>query len=233
MSEVNPKLSGFSVSKAHEAQRRLCKRIVQEDRLPKKIRLVSGVDVAYLDDEAIGAVAVLDYETLQIVESQIALDPVRFPYIPTLLSFRETPPAIAAIKRLKSEPDVFLVDAHGLAHPFGCGFASHLGLAIGKPSIGVAKSRLVGEVKEIEGRTFLVHEGKVVGAVLTTKKGMKPVYVSVGNLVSLNTAVKIVKHCTRGGRISEPLLAAHTIATSAKHEMEKKRLNATENLKAI
>jgi deoxyribonuclease V len=220
MSATNTKLSGFSISKAHEAQKRLCKRIVQEDRLFKEIQFVAGVDVAYFDDKAVGAVVVLDYDTLKLVEWQTAVVPVKFPYVPTLLSFREIPPAVAAIRRLKSEPDVFLVDAHGLAHPFGCGFASHLGLAIGKPTIGAAKSRLVGEPREIDGKMFLVHEGKVVGVVLTTKKGARPVYVSVGHLVSLSTAVEIVEHCVRGSRIPEPLLVAHRIATETKHEIQ-------------
>jgi deoxyribonuclease V len=215
------KLSDFSIPKAHQAQKLLCKKIVQEDRLPQKIRLVAGVDVAYFDEQAVGAVAVLDYESLRLLESQIAMVRVNFPYVPTLLSFREIPPAIACIKRLKLQPDVFLADGHGIAHPYGCGFASHLGLAIGKPTVGVAKNRLVGELRETNGRVFLIHDGKVVGSVLTTKKGLKPVYVSVGHLVSLSTAVKIVEHCTRGGRIPEPLLVAHRIASEKrKREME-------------
>ena len=93
---------------------------------------------------AIGAVAVLDYESLKLLETQVATCQVKMPYIPTLLSFREIPPAMAAIKKLKIQPDVFLVDAQGIAHPYRCGFASHLGLAIGKPTIGAAKSRLIG-----------------------------------------------------------------------------------------
>jgi deoxyribonuclease V len=218
MSQSSRLPPGFSVAKAHEAQKRLCAKIVQEDGLPSKIQLVAGVDVAYLDDRAVGAAVVLDYESLQLVESATATVYVGFPYIPTLLAFRELPAALAAIKRLKMHPDVFLVDAHGLAHPFGCGFASHLGLAVGKPTVGVAKSRLVGEPEKIDGETFLVHEGKVVGAVLTTKESVKPVYVSVGHLVSLRTAIKIVEHCTRCGRIPEPLLAAHRMASEKRHE---------------
>jgi len=212
---------GFSVSKAHRTQTSLSKRIITEDKLPEKIELVAGVDVAYAGELAVGAVAVLDYASLDLVESQSAVCRVMFPYVPTLLSFREIPPAIACIRKLKLQPDVFLADGQGMAHPFTCGFASHLGLAIGKPTIGVAKSRLIGELKEIDGNVFLVHDGEVVGSVLTTKKGVKPVYVSVGHLVSLSTAVKIVEHCTRGGRIPEPLLAAHRIASEGrKREME-------------
>lgn len=211
--------AGFSVSKAHEAQRRLCKTIVQQDRLPERIRLVAGVDVAYFDGKAVSAVVVLDYDSLRLLESQTATVEVKFPYVPTLLSFREIPPATACIRRLKLQPDVLLADGHGVAHPYGCGFASHLGLSIEKPTVGVAKSRLVGEPVEIDGGLFLVYGGKVVASVLTTKKSVKPVYVSTGHLVSLSTAVKIVEHCIRGTRIPEPLLAAHRIAS------EKKRKN--------
>ncbi len=214
--EILPK--GFSVIKAHETQKSLCKLVVQEDCLPNKIRLIAGVDVAYLGIEAVGAVAVLDYESLEIVESEAAWVSVKFPYIPTLLSFRELPVTLAAIERLKTRPDVFLADAHGLAHPYGCGFASHLGLAIKKPTIGVAKSKLVGESKNIKGEQFLVHEGKVVASVLTTQKDAKPVYISVGHLVSLKTAIMIAKHCTREHRIPAPLLAAHRLASERARE---------------
>jgi deoxyribonuclease V len=206
-------MPGFSIPKAHKAQALLCRKIIQEDRLPEKIRLVAGVDVAYFDEQSVGAVVVLDYENMKIVESQTATCRARFPYVPTLFSFREIPVAVACIKKLRVQPDVFLADGHGIAHPYGCGFASHLGLAIGKPTVGVAKRRLIGEPTEIDGKVFLVHEGRVVGAVVTTKEGAKPVYVSVGHLISLGTAVRIVEHCVRGSRVPEPLAAAHRIAS--------------------
>ena len=221
METTSGKLSGFSVPKAHRAQALLSKKIITEDRLPEKIRLVAGVDVAYASELAAGAVAVLDYDSLELLESQTATCTVKFPYVPTLLSFREIPPTIACIRKLKLQPDVFLADAQGLAHPYRFGFASHLGLALGKPTIGVAKSRLIGELAESGKDVFLVHDGEIVGAVVTTRKGAKPVYVSVGHLVSLGTAVKIVEHCTRGGRIPLPLLVAHRIASEKrKREME-------------
>ena len=91
--------------------------------------MVGGVDVSYVGDLGVGAVVVLDYETLELLETAVAVCPVKMPYVPTLLSFRELPPAIAAIKRLKLQPDVFLVDAQGWAHPYRCGFASHLGVS--------------------------------------------------------------------------------------------------------
>ena len=211
----------FSVEKAHETQLRLSERIIFEDVLPEKFGLVAGVDAAYVKEMSIGAVAVLDYESMRLVEAQTAYCKTRFPYIPTLFAFRETPPAVLSIKKLRTQPDVFLVDAQGFAHPYRCGFASHLGLVIGKPTVGVAKSRLFGEVEkgDREDVVFLKHEGEVVGAVVTTKRGCKPVYVSVGHMVSLEMATKIVKHCTRHNRIPEPVLKAHEIATAEKRKL--------------
>jgi len=210
MTTASATLSKFSIPKAHKAQEHLSKKIVSEDRLPEKIRLIAGVDVAYAGETAIGAVAVLDYQSLERFEQQTATCTVRFPYVPTLLSFREIPPAIACIKKLKQQPDVFLADGHGVAHPYRCGFASHLGLALSKPAVGVAKSRLVGET----ANGYLVDKGQIIGSVVKTKEGAKPVFVSIGNLISLETAVKIVKHCVRRSRIPEPLLQAHEIATA-------------------
>jgi deoxyribonuclease V len=208
----------FSVAKAHKAQTCLSEKIIPEDRLPSKIRLVAGVDVSYGEEDAVGAAVVLDYETLNLVECQVAVCKVKFPYFPTLLSFREVPAAVACIRKLKLQPDVFLVDGQGLAHPYRCGFASHLGLAIGKPTIGVAKSRLIGKPTKIGEDILLVQDKQIVGSVVTTKEYVKPIYVSIGHLISLATAVKIVRHCTRGNRIPEPLLAAHRIASEKKRE---------------
>jgi deoxyribonuclease V len=137
-----------------------------------------------------------------------------------LLSFREIPAAVASVRKLGLKPDVFLVDGHGMAHPRRCGFASHLGLVIGKPTVGVAKNRLFGKPVEMREDVFLVHDGQAIGSVVTTREGTKPVYVSVGHLISLETAVRIVKHCVRSSRIPEPLLQAHRIASEAR-ELQK------------
>ncbi|MEM2937363.1 MAG: endonuclease V [Candidatus Bathyarchaeia archaeon] len=213
--------NNFSVEKARRAQLLLSKQIIFEDMLPKKIRYVAGVDVAYVDNLAVGAVAVMDYATLNLVELKTALCKAAFPYIPTLLSFREVPPAVLCIRKLKTQPDVFLVDGHGFAHPYRCGFASHLGIVLRKPTVGVAKSRLIGELEDFKGGDFayLKHEGEIIGAVIKTMRGRKPVYVSVGNMVSLETAIKIVKHCTLYGNIPEPIRKAHQTAAE-----ERKRI---------
>ena len=183
-----------------------------------EIKTVAGVDVSYVGDVGVGAVAVLDYESLELLEFEVATCQVKMPYIPTLLAFREIPPAMAAIKKLKIQPDVLLVDAQGWAHPYRCGFASYLGLALGKPTIGAAKSRLLGMPTEMHGQTFLVDKEEVIGAVVTTKEGTKPIFVSVGHMVSLQTAVKIVCRCSKT-RIPEPLRQAHRLATEERNRL--------------
>ena len=210
----------FSVEKARKVQLQLSRRIIFEDRLPKEIRYVAGVDAAYAGDLAVGAVAVLNFKSLELVEVQTAIREVTFPYVPTLLSFRELPPTLLCIKKLRTPPDIFLVDGQGFAHPFRCGFASHLGVVLGKPTIGVAKSRLIGEVEPFGDRDFayLWHDGEIVGVALKTSAG-KVVYVSVGHMVSLETAIKIVRHCTRHGGVPEPLRIAHEMATAERNKI--------------
>ncbi len=215
----------FSVSKAHKTQLSLSRKIILEDRLPQTVKRVGGVDVAYVDGLAIGAVTVLDYESLKLLERQTATCPARFPYIPTLLSFREIPPTVACIKKLSRQPDILLVDGQGVAHPYGCGFASHLGLVIGRPTVGVAKSRLFGEPKTMAGQELLVQKGRVIGGVVTTKEGTKPVYVSVGHLVSLQTAMQITKNCVLNSKIPEPIFQAHKVAAEEKRKVLAKRKN--------
>ncbi|MGB9915256.1 MAG: endonuclease V [Candidatus Bathyarchaeales archaeon] len=214
-------MHNFSVSRAHITQLHLAAKIVQEDKLPSKINSVAGVDVAYARELAVGAVAVLDYATLKLLEFQTATCKVRVPYIPTLLAFRELPPAIACIRKLKRYPDVFLVDGQGTAHPYRCGFASHLGLALGKSTIGVAKSRLIGKLVEVGDNVFLVDDDQIIGSVVITKVSSTPLYVSVGHLISLKTSVKIVKHCLRRHRVPEPLFLAHKIASEQRCAVSK------------
>ena len=213
MNENDEFPKGFSVSKAHESQRRLSRKLITEDRVPRKINHVAGVDVAYSGNRAVGAVAVLDYPSLSLLEYQTATCEAKFPYVPTLLSFREIPPSMACIRKLKLRPDVFLVDGHGMAHPLRCGFASHLGLAIKKPTIGVAKSSLIGGPVKIGNEVLIFDKGQIVGSEVVTKKRSKSVYVSIGHMVSLKRAIKIVRHCAANSRIPKPLLLAHRIAT--------------------
>jgi deoxyribonuclease V len=211
---------GFSIAKARELQKRLAERVVLEDRLPEKIRFVAGVDVAYVGKTSIGAAVVLNYDSLLPVESQVVRVETVFPYIPTLLSFREIPPTLTAIKKLKTQPDVFLVDGQGIAHPYRLGFASHLGVIMDKPTIGVAKNILCGEIKDMTGKGWapIVDRGEIVGAAVVTKAKQKPLYVSIGHKVSLETSIEIVKRCVRAHRLPEPILRAHKMANEQKRK---------------
>jgi len=201
-------------------QLRLSKQVIHEDTLPKTIDYVAGVDVAYAKGISIGAVVVLDFTSLSPVESQVVRLKTRFPYIPTLLSFREIPPAYSAIKKLEVQPDVFLVDGQGIAHPYRLGFAAHLGLAMDRPTIGVAKSLLCGKVEPFGERRWapITDGGEIIGAAVATKLGHKPIHVSVGHRVSLRRAINIVTSCTRAYRIPEPIRRAHMIATEEKRK---------------
>lgn len=216
--KLSPK---FSVKRAHAMQLQLSKRVVHKDRLPKRIRYIAGVDVAYVKGVSIGAATVLDSDSLSLIESQVAYCETRFPYIPTLLSFREIPPAFSAIKKLKTQPDVFLVDGQGIAHPHRLGFATHLGLVIDKPTIGVAKSLLCGNVESFNNRIWApITDGEeIIGATVVSKLGRKPIYVSVGHQVSLEKSIQIVIKSTRAYRIPEPIRRAHIIANEEKRKI--------------
>lgn len=214
--------NAFSTKKAHEAQLLMSKMIIREDKLPRKIHLVAGVDVAYVNNTSIGAVAVYDYDSLNLNEEQTATCKTRFPYVPTLLSYREIEPTVLCIRKLHTLPDLFLADGHGISHPYHCGFASHLGLALRKPTIGVAKSRLTGKIQRVPHRldAYLTTEDQnIIGAVVNTKNGCKPLYVSIGHMVSLETALRIMRHCVRNNRLPEPILAAHRLATNEKRKI--------------
>jgi len=219
MPESSTSNIAFSFRRAEKIQRLLSSRIVTRDSLPRKIRYVAGVDVSYLNGHSYGAVAVLEYKTLSLIEQAVSLQKTIIPYVPTFLAFRELPAAVAAARNLKTRPDIFMVDGHGWAHPRRFGLACHFGLVLKAPTIGVAKNLLCGEVKGSRGRWRpIVDEGEVIGAAVFTRINGKPVYVSVGHKVSLETAVKIVLELAKGYRIPEPIRQAHIIAERAKQK---------------
>lgn len=215
----------FSVAKAQQAQKEASKHVIQKSLLSKQPHLVAGVDVAYSLNTgmSVGAVVVLDYHSLSLVESETAFVNTMFPYVSTLLSFREIHPAVAAISKLSSQPDVFFVDGHGIMHPRRLGFASHLGLVLDKPTVGVAKHLLTGKLGDFneDDWALITDRGEIVGAALLTRRGVKPVYVSIGHMVSLESALEVVKHCTPTHRIPEPIRLAHIAATREKRKFKK------------
>ena len=208
-------------SAARALQRELATQVVREDRFGE-LRLLAGLDLGFPRDAAgreVGraALVVLRAADLGPVEQRIVERPVSFPYVPGLLSFRESPVALAAFEALAERPDLLIVDGHGLAHPRRFGIACHLGLLLDLPTIGCAKSILVGRAEEPGPRpgdwTPLVDRGETIGAVLRTRAGVKPVYVSVGHRVSLPTAIDLVLRCGRGYRLPEPTRLAHLAAS--------------------
>jgi len=182
------------------------------------IFLVAGVDISAPNPEgfARAAVTVLSYPELELKETEIIEQRVTFPYVPGLLSFRESPLILAVCEKLDSEPDLILVDGQGIAHPRRLGLASHLGLLWDKPTIGCAKSRLCGNhqlVPPVFGSyAEIIDNGEVIGAALRTKQGATPIYVSIGHKVDLEAAISWVLGCCRGLRLPEPTRLAHLAA---------------------
>jgi deoxyribonuclease V len=167
---------------------------------------------------------------MEIVEIGSAEDSIIFPYVPGLLTFREAPLILAAFEKLTVTPDFVMVDGQGIAHPRRIGLASHLGLCLGIPAIGCAKSRLIGEYaepgNEAGSYTELLDNSEVIGAVVRTKAGVKPVYVSIGHMIDLPSAVSLVLKCCRGYRLPEPTRLAHMAAGG------NLRVNQISNLKS-
>jgi deoxyribonuclease V len=180
-----------------------------------RVRFVAGVDASYeaRADMIYAGVVVVDLRDMSVVERRGAIRKSRFPYIPGLLSFREAPAILAAMKKLTVEPDCVLVDGQGLAHPRRFGIACHLGVILDVPTVGCAKSILVGEhepVGDARGAwAALRYEGRVVGRAVRTRGGVKPVYVSPGNKVSFARAMEIVLKCGGKYRLPEPARLAH------------------------
>lgn len=175
---------------------------------------VAGVDTAYHQDMACAAVAVFSLADLKVMEEVVAAQPSRFPYVPGLLSFREGPVILKALNRLKTAPDVLMFDGQGIAHPRRFGLASHIGLLTDIPAIGCAKTRLIGEFREPQrtrGSTSnLTDTGETIGAVVRTRTGVKPVFVSIGHCMDLDSCIRVVLESCRGYRLPEPLrLADH------------------------
>ncbi len=185
-------------------------------------RLVAGLDCAISKDglRIAAAVVVLKLPDFGLVESKTVVRKLAFPYIPGLLSFREAPACIAAVERIESCPDVFLIDGQGIAHPRRFGIASHLGLFFDKPTIGCAKSRLIGAFAEpaFKKGSFspLTDREQTIGAVVRTRANVKPIFVSVGNKCTLEDAIEITLACTVGYRLPEPTRLAHQLVNKAK-----------------
>jgi deoxyribonuclease V len=200
-----------SVGEAKEIQRSLSRKVRIVDGF-KEIRLVGGADVSFSRDRGCAACVVMSFPGLDTVEEVMAEGRINFPYVPGLLTFREGPLLLKALLKLETEPDVIVFDGQGIAHPQGLGLAAHMGVLLGRPTVGCAKSRLVGTYREPgpERGSFtpLVFEGRRVGSVVRTRTNVKPVFVSPGNLIGLESSVELVLDCAKGYRLPEPTRVA-------------------------
>jgi len=208
-------------AQARAIQDRLREQVVRQDDF-SHIETVAGLDIGFEDGGKTtrAAVVVLRFPGLDLLERALARCPTSFPYVPGLLSFREIPAALEALARLRVEPDLLLCDGQGYAHPRRFGLACHLGLLTDLPSIGVAKSRLIGTHGTLDpqkgAQTRLRHDGEIIGTLLRTRNGVRPVYVSVGHRIGLETALDYVLACTTRYRLPEPTRLAHRLASDEK-----------------
>ncbi len=224
----------LSYSQAIALQKQLSEK-VQMIELKNQPKTIAGIDCALSkDNQKIIAVAVVlrtqpaqkdlwgPVESLgfEIIEKTNAVQKINFPYIPGLLSFREAPACIAAVEKLKNEPDAFVIDGQGLAHPRRFGLACHLGLFFDKPTIGCAKSRLTGSFEypapEKGSYSPLKDSEEIIGAVVRTRTNVEPLFISVGNKCSLKNAIEIILNCTTKYRIPEPTRLAHQLVSALK-----------------
>ena len=213
------RLHNWQISRpqALEVQRRLAAQVSRRGDITTP-HFIAGVDISVSRARgmATGAVVVLNYPELRVVETQVVAGRLDFPYLPGFLSFREAPLTLAACERLTITPNLILVDGQGIAHPRRMGLASHLGLFLDTPTIGCAKSLLCGThgVPDIEPGSYakITDNGETIGVALRTKLSVNPVYVSIGHKVDLQTAIYWVLKCCRGYRLPEPTRLAHLAA---------------------
>ena len=207
---------------AIQLQKQLAYEIVAEDKFDVPVETVAGIDLGYdaKNDTSRAVVVVLSFPALELIESAEALMPIQFPYVPGLLSFRETPVAIKALEKLTVTPDLILCDGQGLAHPRKFGVACHIGLITNVPTLGAAKSLLVGKFEnlgETRGSTApLIYKNEQVGTVLRTKDKVQPLYVSAGHRISLATATDYVLQCAPKYRLPETTRLADKMASYRK-----------------
>ena len=209
-------------AEAIELQKQLASEVVEKDDFNEPIKTVAGIDLGYSEktNTCRAVVVVLSFPALALIETSEAILPIQFPYVPGLLSFRETPVALKALESLENTPDLILCDGQGKAHPRRFGIACHLGLFTDVPTIGVGKSILVGKFEDL-GETrgsiaALVHRKETVGVALRTKDGVSPVFVSIGNRINLETATEYVLRCTPKYRLPETTRLADKMASYRK-----------------
>lgn len=213
------KLLKLKEEKLRKIQIKTAKRVILKNEFVKPIKTIAGFDLAFLNDEAFVAGIVMNYKKLDVKEIKIIKTHMNFPYIPTFLSFREGPPIMKLYKKLKTKPDVIMINGQGIAHPLFCGMASHVGVLLNVPSVGVAQNKLCGKYKEpkkVGDYSKIIYEGKTVGYAYKSKDNCKPILISPGHRISLIESLKIVKDCIKGYKMPLPLAMAHLQANKSR-----------------
>ena len=207
-------------SKLRGIQRAIAKQVRTEDRLKAEdVKTIAGFDVSFFADKSVCAAVVLDAKTMEVLERKYSLTKTEMAYVPGFLAFREGPAILQAYYDLEHDPDILMVDGHGIAHPLRAGLASYVGVELAKPCIGVAKSLLVGEI--VDDKVIIGNE--VRAKLVKTKEHAKPIIVSPGHLISVDTAVAIVKKCiVLPHKLPEPLHQAHRFADKMAEKYQEK-----------
>jgi len=218
-----PELSDFfpsdhSRASLLAAQELVAKMVIDRDDF-SALKCIAGVDQAFMDDQIISGIVVMKYDSFEVVERSNSLLDVCFPYIPTFLSFREGPAIVNAFKKLKNNPDILMVDGAGINHPRSAGIATHIGVAMDVPTIGITKKILCGSGKEpqqVGEAEPLIYEGRQTGWLLRSSKSSRAIIVAPGHRISLDTSLSIVKQSIRGHKLPEPVRLAHEYVNDLK-----------------
>lgn len=221
-----------TLAEAQEAQREMAKKVVLEDSFHQPVKYIAGMDVSNIpfdpNQRIFGSAIVCSYPSLSLEQTATQIKSQKFPYIPGFLGFREAPTFVECYHQLTITPDIIMVDGHGISHPRGLGIASHVGVLLDVPTIGVAKSILVGTPlgllsEEVGSQVPLVWKGNEIARIVRTKKRCLPLIISAGHRISLKTAVEWVLNCVKKYRLPEPTRYAHLAANKCRMDFVKER----------
>lgn len=212
----------MNLEELRRIQEKMAKSVVLDDLIPvDDLNYVIGVDQAFLDEKIISCAVKLTLPDLEVIDQVVKIEKVSFPYIPTFLMFREGEPAVNAVKGLVEERTAIMVDGSGIAHPRRCGLATYIGLKLRKPTVGITKKRLFGEVIKVnEELAKIVDRKEVIGYALKTCKRCNPIYISPGSFISPESALKLVQKCLKGYKLPEPVRIADKMTKEVKRELK-------------
>ena len=218
---------GINAGKLQDMQKKVAKAVRLSDEF-EEIKLIAAFDTAFVGDKVVCGAVVVKADTMEVVEKKFSVSRAPMPYVPGLLAFREGPPILQTYYDIEHDPDVLLIKGHGIAHPMKCGLATYVGVELAKPTIGMAKRKLVGEVQD---ENMLIN-GKVVGKIVKTKDHANPLFVSPGNMISVETAAELVKKSViHPHKLPEPLHIAHRYTKHMAKKVEAENEEKTEEQK--